>query len=199
MLNKIMAHPFPVTIIGWNVIFAVIKGFLPEWADLLALHYPALARSVAGLIIVDFLRLLSYTFIHSGASHLAANMVFLLLFSLALQPPLSNRKILILYFGSGLTGGCFFLLGASIWDFPASPLTLYGASCAVLGLCSGTLILNPRKRFEIPLLRKIPMYLPAIAVLLIIGLWNPSKYALLAHLGGISGGLAIASIIKKPY
>ncbi len=197
-MNRLLAYPFVVTIVGWNIIIACIGFFIPQLNDLFALTYPAFAKSALGAVIVDFLRLFTYTFVHSGWLHLSVNMIWLIFFGVLLQSILSNRKLMLTYFVSGAIGGGFFLLAANLWESPGF-LYLIGSSSAVLGLATGTCILVPKQKLNIAGLRRIPIYAISILVILTILVFSSDYYSFLAHIGGIAGGAAISFIIKRPY
>lgn len=195
MIRKLLTYPFLVTIIAWNLIFAVMGLVIPEWIDLFALKYPAGGVSPVADVILDIFRLFSYTFVHSGILHLIANMLWLIIFCIPLHPILTPRRTMILYFGSGLIAGLFFLLSARLWHTPL-PVALYGASGAVLGMCTGAIVLNHNFRFNAGILSKIPIYWYSVVAVVLTFLASPDPFSLIAHLGGVSAGIPLALILK---
>ncbi|MCB0362722.1 MAG: rhomboid family intramembrane serine protease, partial [Bdellovibrionales bacterium] len=71
----------------------------------------------------------TYQFVHSGLSHFAFNMVFLIIFGCFLEVLKGGLFVLIVYLGSGFAGAGFFLLINGPTMAP-----LIGASAAVSGL-----------------------------------------------------------------
>lgn len=197
MFRKLSEYPFLTTVIGWNILFFLLGYLIPDWIDLFALHYPAATRSLTGTVLVDIFRLFSYTFVHSGWHHFFTNMLWLLFFGIALHARLSSWKMMALYFGSGMIGGAFFLAAAAIWGATA-PVSLYGASSAVLGICTGIIMFRPRRWSDYyPFFKKVPVTLIAWGVIILFALCSSDPYSLLAHVGGIAGGFAICFIMRN--
>ncbi|MDE6246435.1 MAG: rhomboid family intramembrane serine protease [Muribaculaceae bacterium] len=197
MLRKILSYPFLITIIAWNIIFAILGVYLPEWIDLFALRYPAGGVSLIADIVLDIFRLFSYTFVHTGALHLISNMLWLIIFCIPIHPVINYRRVMAIYFGSGAVAGIFFLLSAGIWDTHI-PVNLCGASGAVLGVCTAAVVLNPDYRFKLGFLSHIPIYIYTIIAVILTFFASPDPYSLIAHVGGVTSGILLAFIFKVP-
>lgn len=74
-------------------------------------------------------RFITYQFSHSGIEHLVGNMLFLLIFSSAVELMVGGLGLLVVYLFSGAFAGLFFLLMQD-----ASAIPLIGASGAVSGI-----------------------------------------------------------------
>ncbi len=136
--------------------------------------------------------LVTYMFLHADFWHIFLNMWGLFLFGKPLEQYLGNRRLLLLYFISGIIGGlCWLILN---WH-PENALSPYllGASGAVMGVMMAASMLFPDTRIML-ILPPIPMRLRTfmfwyiiIEVLLTVSKAN-TGIAHLAHLGGILGG-----------
>jgi membrane associated rhomboid family serine protease len=140
-------------------------------------------------------------FLHGGWMHLLGNALFLWVFGNNVEDSMGRFRFIIFYLLCGLAAAA-----AQVFQSPASPVPMIGASGAISGVLGGYLVLYPR----VPVNVLIPIFifiqivkLPAYLVLLIwIGmqLLNASTgletgVAVWAHIGGFVAGL----VLVKPF
>ncbi len=109
-------------------------------------------------------------FLHANLLHLFGNVMFLLVFGVALEEQVSRTRWLIVYFASGLTGNLAFLF---LGPFLGQEVGL-GASGAIYGLLGAAGGIRG-----------------AVLVILVAGLNIFSGGGTLAHLGGLLTGLIL--------
>src|SRR5690606_23904954 len=109
------------------------------------------------------LTLLSYMFFHGDILHLAGNMLFLWVFGDNVEDALGHFRFLIFYLACGVAGGLVHTL-----MLPSSDIPLIGASAAVAGVIAAYLMLHPRVRIWVLVLRFIPIRISAATAL---GAW----------------------------
>jgi membrane associated rhomboid family serine protease len=131
-----------------------------------------------------YLTLITSMFMHGGIAHLLGNMLYLLIFGDNLEDRMGRGRYLLFYLACGLVGGLVHVLPAAAGDSAYTP-TL-GASGAISGVLGGYLVLFPRKRVRVILLR-ILMSVPAVVA---IGLWF--LFQLVSGLGYLGGGGGVA-------
>jgi len=78
----------------------------------------------------------THMFLHAGWMHLSVNMGMLLAFGAGIERALGGRKLLLLYFASGLGGAL-----AQALVYPHTEAPMIGASGAISGLFGGVLML----------------------------------------------------------
>lgn len=151
--------------------------------------------------------LLSSTFLHAGWFHLAANVLYLIVFGPAVFDRLGARWFVLLYLLAGAVGA----LTHSLAD-PLSMAPLVGASGAIAGVLGAHLVLEPRAKVTtlVPVLFFFEVAsLPAAFV---IGLWfvlqlasafapvaavsSSESIAWYAHLGGFAVGIVLATTLS---
>jgi membrane associated rhomboid family serine protease len=140
-------------------------------------------------------------FLHGGWMHLLGNGLFLWVFGNNVEDSMGRFRFIVFYLLCGLAAAA-----AQVFQSPASPVPMIGASGAISGVLGGYLVLYPR----VPVNVLIPIFifiqivkLPAYLVLLIwIGmqLLNASTgmetgVAVWAHIGGFVAGL----VLVKPF
>ena len=89
----------------------------------------------------EYIRLLTYMFLHANLPHFINNMVALYLFGSRLEPRVGSLRTAIIYFGSGLASGLVsvyvsHLINPDVIRFAA------GASGAIFGVMCATLFTN---------------------------------------------------------
>jgi rhomboid protease GluP len=136
----------------------------------------------------EWWRLLSSTFLHSGAVHLALNMLSLYFLGSFVEQAFGRGRFLALYLLSGISGGLAYLYFGG-YDQPA-----VGASGAIFGLLGGVLGYALRRgtfSWQNPLIRQL---LILLALNLYIGFSIPN-ISNTAHLGGLAGGFAFGWLV----
>jgi len=169
--------PWVFRLISVNIVVFILSLASPALVD----HF----LFVPVLLLARPWTIVTYMFLHANISHIFFNMLALFFFGPRLELVLGERRFLLLYFISGISGGilsCFFL--------PETPII--GASGAVYGVMLGFAYFWPTE----------PIYiwgiLPVQARWLILGMTlislfggiglGESGIAHYAHLGGFLGG-----------
>jgi rhomboid protease GluP len=138
-------------------------------------------------------RLLSSTFVHGGAWHLALNMLCLWSLGRLAERMFGARTFLAIYLLSGLGGSV-----ASVWWNPA--VVIVGASGGVSGLAGGLVVFwRSGKLFilhKVVILTIVLLNLFLGLLSLFSGLRN-SGISHVAHLGGLVIGLALGASLQK--
>ena len=153
------------------------------------------------------LTLLTSMFMHGGWLHLLGNMLFLFIFG----DNVEHRMGMVLYAGFYIIAGLVAAL-AQILFSPTSPIPTLGASGAISGVLGAYLVMFPRNRVTVLVLRFYPMQVSAIVA---IGLWALLQFvngfgqiavseetsgggvAYLAHIGGFLAGLVAGFIFRN--
>ena len=144
--------------------------------------------------------LVTSMFLHAGFSHLATNMVMLLILGRGVEQVLGFRWMMVLYFASGLTGGLF-----QVWSDTTSQIPVIGASGAIAGLFGAYAMLFSRTRvaarsvlgIHVPgaVLRTLwilAAWIVLQAMLVILSGLDGAQIAIWAHIGGFIAGLVLA-------
>ncbi|WP_454852148.1 rhomboid family intramembrane serine protease [Rhizobium binxianense] len=188
-------------------LFTSMEGEHAAQATTVGLGYiPAIvfgdARLAEGLDIVpEPLTYVTYSFVHSGFWHLAANMVFLWVFGDNVEDAMGHLRFLVFYLVCAAAGAlCHGLL------LSQSEAPLVGASGAISGVVAAYLMLHPRVRVWVLVFFRIPLPLPAFIPLL---LWIGQQFLMLlidpngdvswgAHVGGILAGALLTPVLRRP-
>ncbi|MBU0957807.1 MAG: rhomboid family intramembrane serine protease [Nanoarchaeota archaeon] len=125
-------------------------------------------------------RIVTSIFLHSSITHLLFNLFALILFGLILEKEIKSNNFLIVFFVSGIIASIF-----SVFFYDAA----LGASGAIFGVIGALTIMRPTIAvfaFGIPM----PLFIASILWVGadVIGYFNPTNIANLAHLSGIGIG-----------
>lgn len=145
--------------------------------------------------------LIGYMFLHGGFWHLAGNMLFLWVFGDNVEDAMGHMKFLIFYIACGICAG---LLHSVM--LPASHAPLIGASGAVAGVIAAYLLLHPKVRLWVLVMRVFPLQITAAAAL---GFWIALQVLMLfvpaagpiawwAHIGGLISGALLVIVLRRP-
>lgn len=178
----------------------VILGFALVPADLLGTGASSALAPAGDIGIPERVTLLSYMFFHGDILHLAGNMLFLWVFGDNVEDALGHFRFLIFYLACGVAGGL-----AHTFMMPGSEMPLIGASGAVAGVIAAYLMLHPRVRVWVLILRFIPIRITAAFAL---GAWVLMQFvmALLpqvgpvawwAHIGGLAAGAVLVVVLRR--
>lgn len=182
----------------------VIIGFALIPNDLLGLGAVGQGGVIAPATeigIPERLTLVSYMFFHGDILHLAGNMLFLWVFGDNVEDALGHFKFLIFYIACGVAGGLTHAL-----MLPSSEMPLIGASGAVAGVIAAYLMLHPRVRVWVLVLRFIPIRISAAFAL---GAWILTQFVMVmlpqvgpvawwAHIGGLMAGAVLVLVLRRP-
>ena len=136
----------------------------------------------------EYIRLLTYMFLHANLPHFINNMVALYLFGSRLEPRVGSLRTAIIYFGSGLASGLVsvyvsHLINPDVIRFAA------GASGAIFGVMCATLFTNFSSKTD----SNKTTVIVSIALIVVYALIsNGANVDILGHLGGgIAGGILV--------
>lgn len=139
----------------------------------------------------ELYRLIASMFIHGSIIHLAFNMYALYVIGPQIESFFGKWKYIIIYFGSGIIGGLFSMLFQN--NFTVS----VGASGAIFGLLGSLLYFGYHYRVYLGSVIKSQI-IPLIVLNIIIGLMS-SNINLIAHLGGLLGGVLVTKAVGVKY
>ena len=128
----------------------------------------------------EYIRLLTYMFLHANLPHFINNMVALYLFGSRLEPRVGSLRTAIIYFGSGLASGLVsvyvsHLINPDVIRFAA------GASGAIFGVMCATLFTNFSSKTD----SNKTTVIVSIALIVVYALIsNGANVDILGHLGG---------------
>jgi membrane associated rhomboid family serine protease len=133
-----------------------------------------------------YLTLITSMFMHGGIAHILGNMLYLFIFGDNVEDRLGRGRYLVFYLFCGVLAGLAHVYASTLAGQGADTPTL-GASGAISGVLGAYIVLFPRKRVRVIMLR-ILMSVPAIVV---IGVWFVFQLVSgLGYLGGSGGGVA---------
>ncbi len=180
----------------------LVLGFALVPADLVGMGaaVPSAAPSAGEIAIPERLTLLSYMFFHGDILHLAGNMLFLWVFGDNVEDALGHFRFLIFYLACGVVGGLTHTL-----MMPTSELPLIGASGAVAGVIAAYLMLHPRVRIWVLVMRVIPIRISAafalgawiVTQLIMVLLPQVGPVAWWAHIGGLAAGAVLVVFMRR--
>lgn len=166
--------------------------------------------SLDGLRAGHVWQLVTYQFMHASWLHLFVNSWAIFVFGRALETVIGKRRMLFMYFLSGVAGG----LLQSLWSFllPQFDGPVVGASAGAMGLVAAFAVLFPNQRLFLLLFFVIPLKLKARTLLwLLVGfavagmglivmkstLMDDVAHA--GHLGGVIAGYIYAAQLIRRY
>jgi membrane associated rhomboid family serine protease len=150
-----------------------------------------------------YLTLLTSMFMHGGWLHLGGNMLFLFVFGDNVEHYIGSFLYLAFYLVAGIVASF-----AQILVDPTSPIPNLGASGAISGVLGAYIVLFPRNRVVVFLLR----FLVPVPAFVAIGLWAVLQFingigsiavtaetggvAYLAHVGGFITGVVVGFLAR---
>ncbi len=152
----------------------------------------------------NFITLFTSMFMHAGWLHLGGNMLYLIIFGDNVEDRFGHIKFLLFYILCGLIATFAQFIVAPLVDIPN-----LGASGAIAGVLGAYLILFPRRRVRVLIVRWIA-HMPALVVIggwillqLVSGLGTVAStagasggVAYMAHIGGFAGGLFLTLFFR---
>ncbi|MEL6422209.1 MAG: rhomboid family intramembrane serine protease, partial [Pseudomonadota bacterium] len=156
-----------------------------------------------GFDVPERVTLLSYMFLHADVLHLAGNMLFLWVFGDNVEDAMGHGRFLIFYLLCGVVAGLTHAAVMGATGFGTAPLI--GASGAVAGCVAAYLMLHPRVRVWVLVLRFIPLRIAAIWAL---GAWVVMQFIMAlmpqvdavawwAHVGGMVCGAVLILFMRR--
>jgi len=149
-----------------------------------------------------YLTLLTSMFMHGGLAHIFGNMLYLWIFGDNLEDSMGHLRYLLFYLTCGIVAGLAHVFATTA--FGGNPyLPALGASGAISGVLAGYLVLHPKRRVRVIVMRTI-QEVPSIWA---IGIWfvfqlvsgigllgsksQAGGVAYAAHIGGFIAGLIL--------
>jgi len=161
----------------------------------LEIPYPALGDNLAlnpSLIATSPWLAFTSLFVHVNIGHLIQYMVALLIFGAFLEEVIGPKKLVLVYFTSGLAGNI-----ASLFFYPNS-LSL-GASGAIMGLVGCLTALRPKATIWFGADLPVIFFAGIWMVTDLIGLFVPSDIGNAAHLAGFATGVLFGRMWMKKF
>ncbi len=155
---------------------------------------------VQSVAVPERFTLLSYMFFHGDIFHLGGNMLFLWVFGDNVEDAVGHIKFLFFYLACGVVAAI-----VHSWMSANSPVPLIGASGAVAGVIAAYLMLHPRVKVWVLVLKAIPMQISALFAL---GAWivwqivmvvmpQVGPVAWWAHIGGLVAGAVLIILLRR--
>jgi membrane associated rhomboid family serine protease len=156
--------------------------------------------------VAVYLTLITAMFMHGSLMHLLGNMWFLWIFGDNVEDDLSHGRYLVFYLLTGVLASLAHVVSTFVLgDNPYIPSL--GASGAISGVMGGYLVLHPRRRVTVILLRMLTDVPGYVAV----GLWfafqlisafgvigqgpqSGGGVAFMAHIGGFIAGVVLVKL-----
>jgi membrane associated rhomboid family serine protease len=153
-----------------------------------------------------YITLLVSMFMHGGFMHLFGNMLFLWIFGDNVEDDLGPPRYAAFYLVTGLLASLAHVVSTFVFgDNPYIPSL--GASGAISGVLGGYLVLHPKRRVRVIMMRQ----LTEVPAFMAVGLWfvfqlvsafgvigqgpqSTGGVAFMAHIGGFVAGLALVSL-----
>lgn len=155
-----------------------------------------------------YLTLITSIFMHGGIAHIFGNMLFLFIFGDNIEDRLGHLRYILFYLLTGILASLSHVFTSAILDQNLLIPSL-GASGAISGVLGGYILLFPKRRVRVLILR-IFTEVPAIVA---IGLWflfqlisgmgllgggsQEGGVAYAAHIGGFIAGLVFIKLFDR--
>lgn len=190
--TPIMTYIFMGICLILFLITAFLSGSVIELNPNVLANFGALLNfNEMGRDYTQVYRLITSIFLHAGLLHFILNMYSLYIIGPQLESFFGKVKYSILFIGSGIIGNLFSML------FLQDRYVSVGASGAIFGLLGALLYFGYHYRVYLSGVIKSQI-IPLIAINLIIG-FIVSNVNNLAHVGGLIGGVFLASSVGVKY
>jgi membrane associated rhomboid family serine protease len=184
-----------------NIVFFLLMTFFPGILtpdDIYALGFvPARYFSGQPLDFAGIVSPITHMFIHGGWLHLGINIGTLMAFGAGIEKKIGGRRLLLLYFISGLFGALVHALA-----YPEAAAPMVGASGAISGLFGGVIALMYTEGMMGQGYRKLmPLVLIWIGISVFFGFFgvpgtdNPVAWD--THIGGFICGLLLYKPVSR--
>jgi membrane associated rhomboid family serine protease len=176
-----------IALLAINLVGYVMLGLIKVVYYLESLPLPQFYAQIMNPFILDtnWLQhpwaIFTYNWIHDGFWVLFANMIWLTVFSNALQTKGSNKHLFPIYFYSGL-------LGALVFIITGSNQPLLGAGVSVTGIVIASMTLIPNYKLLTNLAGGIPIWLLGI-VFVVLEVFSLLAESLANNIAIVMGGL----------
>jgi membrane associated rhomboid family serine protease len=214
--NPIRHIPFPYVtygLLGLNVAVFLAQLAMPnygfEWFTVEYGMIPVVVRNVIEQPVVwlpDWANLVTYAFLHADWLHLLSNMLFLWIFGDNVEDNLGHGRYAVFYLLTGILASVAHVVSTFVFgDNPFIPSL--GASGAISAVMGGYLVLHPKRRVRVIMMRMLTTVPAYVAV----GLWfvfqlisafgvigqgpqSGGGVAFMAHIGGFIAGAALVKL-----
>lgn len=136
--------------------------------------------------------LLTYMCVHFDVLHVLFNVLWLYWFGRILLITLSDRHLLLVFTGGGITGGVFFLVAAA---FGYGTGWLCGCSAAVIAVMCVAAIRLPDHPINLILIGEVKLKWVAVVCCLLTFLGGGGNQA--AHIGGLVWGITLGLLLRN--
>ena len=141
--------------------------------------------------------LFSYMFLHGDTMHVLSNVIILGLFGRHIEEALGKVKYILLYLGSGIAAGLFYVLMTAFLKPEDNEKIMIGASGAIFGLLGMFAVRFWRTRVRLYLLFAVPGFVAiglftSYQILMSIFQEKEGGVAYMAHIGGFLFGSLIS-------
>lgn len=146
--------------------------------------------------------IVTYMVVQYDFLHLLFNMLWLFWFGRLLMTTLSDRHLLWLYIGGGITGALFYiLLQLTVPGLSAHGSYLCGASASVLAIMTAAALRTPDMKLYLFIFGEVKMKWVAMGciILTFVGVGGGNTGGQAAHVGGVIYGLVSILALKKGY
>jgi len=204
--NPLRIIPFQFMTIGIIVVCILVflwqLGLSPRMAERAVLVYGVIPSVLIGpdqldprmFPITAELTLLTSIFLHADWWHLLGNMLFLWVFGDNIEDSMGHWKFLLFYLLCGAAAGL-----AHAFMLPDLKAPTIGASGAVAGVMGAYVMLHPKVKVLVLVMKWFPLYLPAHFVLAlwigfqVFSVWvgGGGQVAWWAHIGGFAAGMIL--------
>ena len=191
-------------IIIFNVAIFVVAAILHAYLQTTSYWNPIIDNISLSANPKDFIykpwTFVSHMFVHIGFFHVLWNLIGLFTFGRIVGDLLGDKKILPLYFISGLFGALVFIVSSLLLHRENS--LAYGASAAVLGLAMVAATIAPDYIIRLLFLGDVKIkFIVAFFIFIdIIGIpQGDNTGGHFGHLGGMLGGFLVIFLYKKNY
>lgn len=138
-----------------------------------------------------YLTMVTSMFMHGGFGHLFGNMLFLWIFGDNIENRLGHNRYLVFYLLCGVIASLAHVYTSYFFNMDLNTPSL-GASGAISGVMGAYLVLFPKRRVNVLLLR----FIVAVPAMVSLGLWIVLQLVSgMGMLGGKSDGVAYAAHI----
>lgn len=144
--------------------------------------------------------LLTYMVTQRDFLHLLFNMLWLLWFGAILRETLTDRHLLGIYIGGGLSGGLLYMAAGAWLPALCPPYSaLIGSSAAVMAIMTATAFRSPDYTFHLFFLGDVKLKWMALAMILLAfaGLGGGNSGGQVAHLGGVLFGAVQGMLLRR--
>jgi membrane associated rhomboid family serine protease len=199
--------------LGFTYAFSTVPAEIISGADIITqnrlISHQGQTFEVPGLQptpIPVYLTMITSMFMHGGFGHLFGNMLFLWIFGDNIENRLGHGRYLAFYLLTGIIASLAHVFTSYFFGMDLEVPSL-GASGAISGVMGAYLVLFPKRRVNVLLLR----FIVAVPAVVSLGLWivlqiisglgmlggQSDGVAYAAHIGGFIGGMLLIKFFDR--